>query len=82
MEMIYFLQQSRQDGEPYVWFSNDECSTEKSAVIRFENDLYDMIQNIEFKKVKNDFQTKMLKGIKSVRTNGKIYAKAECCLTT
>ena len=42
----------------------------------FESDLYDMIQKIEFKQVKKDFQTKMLNDIRSMRNKDKIYVKA------
>ena len=36
-----------------------------------------MIKNIEFKKVKNDFQTKMMNDLKSIREKDKIYVKAD-----
>ena len=46
-------------------------------IYEFENDMYNMIQNIQFKNVKNNFQSKMQLDLKSIKDSGKIYVKAD-----
>ena len=55
-----------------------KASPPKNALIyEFENDLYDLIQNVEFKVVKNDFQRQMQSDLHSIKTSKKVFVKAD-----
>ena len=44
---------------------------------QFENDLMDMIRNIEFRPVHNEFQSKMQKDIIDIKNSGKVIVSAD-----
>ena len=42
------------------------------ALTSFKNDIYNMERNIEFRKVLNDFQDKLKKDIREIRSSGQV----------
>ena len=44
---------------------------------QFESDLYDMVQNIEFKKVKSNFQMQLSNYVKNIKNNTKLLVPAD-----
>ena len=76
-KVFHFLSKSDNVERETFGFRTTSVPPKNQLLYEFENDLYDMIKNIEFKKVKNDFQTKMLNDVKSLRKTDKIYVKAK-----
>ena len=58
-------------------FNSMNSPPKNPLIYEFENDMYNMIQNIQFKNVKNNFQSKMQLDLKSIKDSGKIYVKAD-----
>ena len=46
-------------------------------LVQFESDLMNMIRNIEFRSVHNDFQAKMRSDIKNIKQSGKVIVSAD-----
>ena len=47
------------------------------ALTPFENDIYDVITNIEFRNVRNDFQGKLKEGINEIRSFKNLFLFAD-----
>ena len=43
----------------------------------FENDMYDLIGSIQFKKVRNSFQFKLKEDLKAIKNENKVYVNAD-----
>lgn len=76
-KVYHFLSKNEHDGRETYGFRTTNTPPKNPLLYEFENDLYDMIKNIDYRKVKNDFQSKILNDIKSIRTKEKIYVKAD-----
>ena len=46
-------------------------------IYEFESDLYNLVENVEFKKVNNNFQKQMFTDLKSIKQSGKIFVQAD-----
>ena len=46
-------------------------------LVQFESDLMDMIRNIEFRPVHNDFQARMREDITNIKNSNKVYVSAD-----
>ena len=51
--------------------------TQNPALTSFENDIYDMVRNIEFIKVHNDFQDKLKEDINGIRSSKNLFVFAD-----
>ena len=61
---------SRASGSVYGLKSN-KCPPQLKELIPFEDDLVDLVKNIKFSKVRNDFQMKLSEDLRKVRSSKK-----------
>ena len=52
-------------------------STQNPALTSFENDIYDMVRNIEFRNVRNDFQDKLKEEINKIRSSKDLFVSVD-----
>ena len=57
-------------------FKSVKTSPKNDNLNQFESDLYDMVQNIEFKKVKSNFQMQPSNDVKNIKKNPKLLVPA------
>ena len=76
---IFFRQPYTHDKDDYVNFGlrSNISPTQNPALTSFENDIYDMVRNIEFIKVHNDFQDKLKEDIKGIRSSKNLFVFAD-----
>ena len=68
---FYFdKKQLNQDESPLnaYGFRSEKTPPTNNDLIRFENDLYELIRNLRYRKVTNNFQTNLLKDIASLNS--------------
>ena len=58
-------------------FRTTKTPPQNPALNEFENDLYDLISDLEFKTDKSDFQEQMAKDIKEIRNSGQVILPAD-----
>ena len=58
-------------------FKSRKCPPQHPDLINFENDLLDMIKNVSFKAVRNNFQDKLRKETSSIKESDKAYIFAD-----
>ena len=58
-------------------FKSTRTPPQNEHLKSFENDLYDMIQNIEFMKVRDDFQSKLSNDVRNIRSSDNILIFAD-----
>ena len=79
---IFFINNSKEttescaSGSAYGLKSN-KCSRQLKELIPFENDLIDLVKNIKFRKVRNDFQMKLHEDLRKVRSSKKTLTFAD-----
>ena len=56
---------------------SDECSPQLKELIPFEDGLVDLVKNIKFRKVRNDFQMKLREDLMKVRSSRKTLTFAD-----
>ena len=54
-------------------FKSNVSSPANALLTEFENDLYEMIQQVEFRNIKNDFQSKMNNDLEEMRTSKNLF---------
>ena len=47
------------------------------ALTSFENDIYDMVRNLDFRKARNDFQDKLKEDINEIRSSKNLFVFAD-----
>ena len=68
--------ESRASGSVYGLKSN-KCLPQLKELIPFEDDLVDLVKNIKFRKVRNDFQMKLLEDLRKVHSSKKTLTFAD-----
>ena len=58
-------------------FKSVKTPPKNDSLNQFESDLYDMVQNIEFKKVKSNFQMQVSNDVKNIKKNPKPLIPAD-----
>ena len=65
------------DHQETYGFKTTKCPPQNRDLINFENDLLDMIRNISFKPVNNEFQTQLKNDIDTIRSSDKAFIPAD-----
>ena len=60
-----------------VWFSTQTCPTTIANSANFEQDLYILIKNTEFKFVSKNFQRQINDYIKTINSSDKVFVSAD-----
>ena len=77
-KVFYFENPDTRDNKPENFgFRSTKCPPQHSDLKNFENDLLDLIQNISFKQVHNEFQNKIRADIKRITTSEKAFIQAD-----
>ena len=58
-------------------FKSRKCPPQNEELNQFEADIYDMIKNIEFKQVQDDFQDQLQRDIKRINNSTKAFIPAD-----
>ena len=54
-----------------------KCLPSVKELVPFENDMIDMIKNVEFKSVNNEFQSNLRKDIRQIRRSNNLFISAD-----
>ena len=78
-EAYFFDKHMMHDKDDYANFGlrSNISPTQNPALTSFENDIYDMVRNIEFIKVHNDFQDKLKEDINGIRSSKNLFVFAD-----
>ena len=79
---IFFINNSKETNESRAsglvyGLKSKKCSPELKELIPFEDDLVDLVKNIKFRKVRNDFQMKLHEDLREVRSSKKTMTFAD-----
>ena len=58
-------------------FNSEHAPPADKELTAFENDLYDMVHSIKFKKVQNSFQKQLSKDVKEINSSTNVYIPAD-----
>ena len=58
-------------------FKTATCLSSVKELLTFENDMMDMIKNLEFKKVNNEFQSNLRNDIRQIRKSNNLFVSAD-----
>ena len=83
---IFFINNSMETTESYASGSayglkSNKCPPQLKELIPFEDDLIDLVKNIKFRKVRNNFQMKLHEDLKKLRSSAKklLLIKHQIC---
>ena len=71
---------NKNDNEPATQnfgFKNNKTPPKSPHLVPFEDDMYEIIQKIEFRKVNNEFQKKLARDVKSIKQNKNLLVSAD-----
>ena len=80
---IFFLQRDQNTNEedldnPETFgLSSKKSPSQVKELIQFENDLLQLVKDVDFRETRNDFQDRLKRDIKSMRTSGKTLTPAD-----
>ena len=79
---IFFINNSKETSESRASDSvyglkSHKCPPQLKELIPFEDDLVDLVKNIKFRKVRNDFQMKLREDLTKVRSSKKTMTFAD-----
>lgn len=69
--------ESNDDANTNFGFKTHKCPPQHLDITNFENDLLEMIQNINFKTVHNEFQDRLRNDIKTITSSNKAFIPAD-----
>ena len=58
-------------------FKSNKTPPQNEHLNPFENDIYELVKNIEFKNVKSEFQNKLKRDLKNIRTSKNLFVFAD-----
>ena len=58
-------------------FKTVKCPSSVEELVPFENDMMDMIKDLEFKRVKNEFQSKLRNDIRQILRSNNLFISAD-----
>ena len=79
---IFFINNSKETSESLASGSiyglkSNKCLPQLKELIPFEDDLVDLVKNIKFRKVRNDFQMKLREDLRKVHSSKKTLTFAD-----
>ena len=75
--MLAFLGKLKSSDKDNYSFKTVKCPSSAKELVPFENDMMDMIQNLEFKRVNNEFQSNLRDDIRQIRTSNNLFISAD-----
>ena len=69
--------ENQPDANPNFGFKSNKTPPRSPHLVPFEDDMYEIIQKIEFRKVRNEFQKKLAKDVKSIKENKNLLVSAD-----
>ena len=78
MESTFFDNPTMHDNDNYTNYGlrSNMSHPHNPALIPFENDIYYMVRNTEFRNVRNDFQDKLKKDISEIHSSKNLFVFA------
>ena len=58
-------------------FKTAKCPSSVKKLVPFENDMMDMIKNLEFKRVNNEFQSNLRNDIRQIRESNNLFVSTD-----
>ena len=80
--MLAFLGKLKSSDKDNYSFKTVKCPSSAKELVPFENDMMDMIQNLEFKRVNNEFQSNLRDDIRQIRTSNNLFISANLGIYT
>lgn len=76
-KVFHYLKQNDDVQINTFGFKSLATPPKNQLLYEFENDIYNMVKNVEFKKVNNSFQEKIMSDIKSIKKSEKVFVHAD-----
>ena len=76
-KMLAFLGKLRSSDKGNYGFKTVKCPSSVKELVPFENDMMDMIKNLEFKRVNNEFQSNLRNDIRQIRRSNNLFISAD-----
>ena len=77
LKTLAFLSKLKSNSKDNYGFKTGKYPSSVKELVNFENDKMDMIKNLEFKKVNNEFQSKLRSNIRQIRESNKLSLSAD-----
>ena len=74
---LAFLGKLKSSDKDNYGFKTATCPSSVKELLPFENDMMDMIKNLEFKKVNNEFQSNLRNDIRQIRKSNNLFVSAD-----
>ena len=58
-------------------FKTAKCPSSVKQLVPFENDMMDMIKNLEFERVNNEFQSNLRNDIRQIRESNNLFVSTD-----
>ena len=76
-KVLAFLGKLKSSDKDNYGFKTATCPSSVKELLPFENDMMDMIKNLEFKKVNNEFQSNLRNDIRQIRKSNNLFVSAD-----
>ena len=77
LKTLAFLDNLKGSDKDNYGFKTAKWSSLVKELVPFENDMMDMIKNLEFKRVNNEFQSNLRKDIRQIRKSNNLFVSAD-----
>ena len=74
---LAFLGKLKSSDKDNYGFKTVKCSSSVKELVPFKNDMMDMIKNLEFKRVNNEFQSNLRNDIRQIRRGDNLFISAD-----
>ena len=74
---LAFLGKLKSSDKDNYGFKTVKCPSSVKELVPFENDMMDMIKNLEFKRVNNEFQSNLRNDIRQIRRSNNLFISAD-----
>ena len=76
-KVLAFLGKLKSSDKDNYGFKRVKCPSSVKELVPFENDMMDMIKNLEFKRVNNEFQSNLRNDIRQIRRSNNLFISAD-----
>ena len=76
-KVLAFLGKLKSSDKDNYGFKTVKCSSSVKELVPFENDMMDMMKNLEFKRVDNEFQSNLRNDIRQIRRSNNLFISAD-----
>ena len=78
---LAFLGKLKRSGKGNYGFKTMKCPSSVKELVPFEHDMIDMVKNLGFKRVNNEFQSNLRNDIRQIRRSSNLFIPAEKSMT-